>query len=221
MSLHHLTPDQLMATTRSVRKRLDLTKPVEMSLIEECVQLAMQAPTSSIGQNWQFLVVCDAEKKRRIAKWYRKGHEVFLQRRANAQKDRQGSPANPLADARTQTSIAYLADSIQDVPVLLIPCLRGRLNHPDVSSDLVYQATMYASIIPATWNFMLAARARGMGSCWTTSHLHYEREIADILNIPYHEVTQVALIPVAYTLGSDFKPAPAQPADAIMRVDSW
>ena len=107
------------------------------------------------------------------------------------------------------------------VRLLLIPCLRGRLNHPDVSSDLVYQATMYASIIPAAWNFMLAARARGMGSCWTTSHLHYEREIADILNIPYHEVTQVALIPVAYTLGSDFKPAPAQPADAIMRVDSW
>ncbi|MDE0841977.1 MAG: nitroreductase family protein [Porticoccaceae bacterium] len=217
MSCHHLTPDQLLATTRSVRKRLDLTRPVEMQKIEECVHLAMQAPTSSIGQNWQFLVVRDAEKKRQIAKWYKKGHEVFLQRQADAVKDTRKDATN----RRTLGSISYLSDHLQDVPVLLIPCLRGRLNNSEVASDIAYQATMYASVIPATWNFMLAARARGMGSCWTTLHLHYEREVADILNIPYEQVTQVALIPVAYTLGTEFKPAAPQSAEAVMRVDSW
>ena len=78
-----------------------------------------------------------------------------------------------------------------------------------------------ASIVPATWSFMLAARARGLGTCWTTFHLAHEREAAELLGIPYEAATQAALIPVAYTKGTDFKPGPRKPLGEVIHWDRW
>jgi nitroreductase len=101
--------------------------------------------------------------------------------------------------------------------VHVIPCVQGRFEGK--SNALV--ASMYGSIIPAAWSFMLAARSRGLGTVWTTFHLMHEREVAEILGIPYDEVTQVSLIPVAYTIGTDFKPGRRKPLDSMIHWNSW
>ena len=218
MPLINLTPDELLKTTRSVRKRLDLTKTVPMTIIEECMDLALQAPTSTYGENWRFMVVTDPDKKRAIAKWYKKGHELFVIRKNLSQKESKdvSSPGN-----RVLSSINYLAENIQDIPALMVPCILGRPDSEDVAYNVQYQATMYASIIPAVWNFMLAARARGLGTCWTTLHLPFEQEVGSILEIPVQEVTQIAMIPIAYTLGTKFKAAPRRPLHEVMRLNNW
>ena len=218
MPLIDLTPDELLKTTRSVRKRLDLTKTVPMTIIEECMDLALQAPTSTYGENWRFMVVTDPDKKRAIAKWYKKGHELFVIRKNLSQEESNdvSSPGN-----RVLSSINYLAENLQDIPALMVPCILGRLDSEHVAYNVQYQATMYASIIPAVWNFMLAARARGLGTCWTTLHLPFEQEVGSILEIPVQEVTQIAMIPIAYTLGTKFKAAPRRPLHEVMRLNNW
>ena len=217
-----LSNDELLSTTRAVRKRLDFDRPVSEDVLRECMEVAVQAPTGSNAQGWQFVFVTDPRKKAKIGEIYRQAISIYRDMPVAIHKLHMDSSDNTLTDSQTRSasSADYLAENMGKVPALLIPCIAGRTDSPE-TSNIIAQTGTLGSIIPAAWNFMLAARARGMGSCWTTSHLHYEREIAEILNIPYHDITQVALIPVAYTLGSDFKPAPAQPADAIMRVDSW
>ena len=218
MPLIDLTPDELLKTTRSVRKRLDLTKPVPMAIIEECMDLALQAPTSTYGENWRFMIVTDPDKKRAIANWYKKGHELFIIRKNLLQGESKdvSSPEN-----RVLSSINYLAENLQDIPALMVPCILGRLDSEDVAYNVQYQATMYASIIPAVWNFMLAARARGLGTCWTTLHLPFEQEVGSILGIPVQDVTQIAMIPIAYTLGTKFKSASRRPLHEVMRLNKW
>ncbi|MFL5706994.1 MAG: nitroreductase family protein, partial [Ktedonobacteraceae bacterium] len=115
------------------------------------------------------------------------------------------------------SSSDYLSEHMHEVPVMLVPCIWGRVdNLPPVA-----QAGVWGSILPATWSFMLAARERGLGTCWTTVHLNYEQEAAEVLGIPYDKVSQAALIPVAYTLGTDFKPAPRIPMESIVHWDRW
>jgi nitroreductase len=202
-----LTPDELLSTTRAVRKRLDLSRPVEREVIEECLRMAQQAPTASYSQNWHFVVVTDPEKRAALGDLWRQVAFPYLQR---------GGPREGQME-RIGDAVVHLAEHIHEVPVHVIPCVVGR--YEGKSNPLV--ASMFGSIVPAAWSFMLAARARGLGTVWTTFHLMHEREAAEILGIPYDEVTQVALIPLAYTIGTDFKPGTRRPLDTMVHWDHW
>jgi nitroreductase len=202
-----LTPDELLSTTRAVRKRLDLTRPVEREVLIECLELAQQAPTASYSQTWHFVVVTDAEKRAALGELWREVAFPYLQRGG----DRSGQMA------RIGDAVVHLADHIHEVPVHVIPCVLGR--YEGKSNPLV--ASMFGSIIPAAWSFMLAARSRGLGTVWTTFHLMHERKAAEILGIPYDDVTQVALIPVAYTIGTEFKPGKRKPLDTMLHWETW
>jgi nitroreductase len=200
-----LTPDELLSTTRAVRKRLDLTRPVERDLLEECLDLALQAPTGGNAQGWHFLLVTDAGRKQALAELYRKSKQ-------------ENDPASvPPGHERLMDAAAYLASHLHEVPVLVIPCIEGRTE----DMPFMQQAVTWGSILPAAWSFMLAARSRGLGTSWTSLHLAYERDAAAVLGIPYEQVTQAALIPVAHTIGTGFKPGPRVPRDDRVHWDSW
>jgi nitroreductase len=200
--------DELLMTTRSVRKRLDLTRPVGREVILDCLRLAMQAPTSSNAQDWRWLVITDAGKRAAIAEIYRSIGEKYLPQIANTAADPQ--------TRRVFSSALSLVDTLAEVPVHVIPCLQRRFD----GNDLVVASTAWASIIPAGWSFLLALRSRGLGSVWTTMHLAKEREVAELLGIPA-TVTQAALFPVAYTIGTEFRPASRPPAETVTFWDSW
>jgi nitroreductase len=201
--------DKLLSTTRSVRKRLDLDRPVPESVILECLQLAVQAPTGSNGQTWRWLVVTDPAKRAELARIYNEGGRDYLESAASGEMEPQ--------TRRVYESALFLTGILERVPVHVIPCIQGRAESPlNIAS-----ASMYGSIIPAAWSFMLALRSRGLGSAWTTLHLWKEKEAAEVLGIPYDEVTQVALLPVAYTVGTDFKPAARPPVEDITYWDTW
>ena len=209
-----LTADEVLMTTRSVRKRLDLTRPVERSVIEECLRIAQQAPSASNRQHWHFVVVTDAEKRKAIGELYLKARLASAASRSTrvfpTEQHRQDY-------ARVSVSADYLGEKMGEVPVLVIPCIEGRIEQQSFSG----QAALWGTILPAAWSFMLAARARGLGTVWTTMHLAYEREASEILGIPYEEVTQAALIPLAYTIGTDFKLARRDPLESMTHWDSW
>jgi nitroreductase len=209
-----LTPDEILATTRAVRRRLDLTRPVPRELVEECLALAQQAPRASNMERRAFVVVTDDEKKARLAELWRQGMERYLGRVAPSTPP----PVNPRTSLeRMRAGVLHLGEHLGEVPVHLIPCVQGRLD----GLPALHQSGLWGTIAPATWSFMLAARTRGLGTCWTTFHLMYEREAAEILNIPYDQWTQTALIPVAYTIGTEFKPAPREAPDTIVHWESW
>jgi nitroreductase len=200
--------DELLTTTRAVRRRLDLNRPVGRDVIMDCLRIAMQAPTSSNAQDWRWLVITDPAKRAAIADIYRSIGERYLPQMAAAEADPQTQ--------RVLSSAISLTDSLADVPVHVIPCLQRRFD----GNDLVVASSAWASIIPAGWSFLLALRSRGLGSVWTTMHLAKEREVAELLGIP-DTVTQAALFPVAYTIGTDFRPAARPPAEAVTYWDTW
>jgi nitroreductase len=202
------TPDELLSTTRAVRKRLDLERPVEREVLLECVELAVQAPSGSNSQRWHWVFVSDPDKKAALADLYRRVFAVTYTRDVLGTLDAQGE--------RIRSSADYLAEHMHEVPVLLVPCQWTR-PAPDTAS----QAGYWGSLLPAVWSFMLAARSRGLGTAWTTMHLAYEREAAELLGIPYERCAQGGLFPVAYTIGVDFKPAPRNDLGAIVHWDSW
>ena len=212
-----LSPDELLTTTRAVRRRLDFTRPVERAVIEECLTIAQQAPTGSNRQRWHFVVVTDPAKRAALAELYRRAWDVYLTMPTAAPNLRFDDPGRDAVQQRVASSAQYLADHLQDVPVHVIPCITGRTDGQPVRG----QAGAWGSILPATWSFMLAARARGLGTAWTTLHLMFEEEAAKLLGIPYAEFMQAALIPVAYTKGTDFKPAPREPLDRVVHWDAW
>ena len=200
--------DELLSTTRAVRRRLDLERPVGRQVILDCLQLAMQAPTASNDQDWRWMVVTDADKRAAIAEVYRAVAGDYMARAAANAADPQTRRVYESADA--------LTGILADVPVHVIPCLARRFD----DAPLVAAASAWASIIPAAWSFQLALRSRGLGSVWTTLHLARERDVADILGIP-DSVTQAALFPVAYTVGTDFRPAVRPPADTVTWWNTW
>ncbi len=200
--------DALLSTTRAVRKRLDLDRPVPREVILECLQLAVQAPTGSNSQTWRWMVVEDAAKKQAIAEMYGNAARAYL---TSAAEKAEGQTR------RVYESALWLADNMGKAPLFVIPCVQGRL--PEGSTN-VMAASTYGSIFPAVWSFQLALRARGLGSTLTTLHLMFEKEIAGLLGIP-EKVMQVALLPVGYTKGTDFKPAERPPVSEITHWDSW
>jgi nitroreductase len=197
--------DQVLTTTRAVRKRLDLERPVEPAVISECIELAAQAPIGSNIHSWRFLVVTDPELRTAIGGYYRRGASEYLA----AGRARASTPAQ----RRVSDSSTYLMENFHRVPVHVLALMKGRPPRGDDQALAGY----YGSVMPAIWSFALALRSRGLGSAWTTLHLAYEREVAELLGIP-DNVTQVALLPVAYTIGQDFKPAARPPLE---RLASW
>lgn len=212
-----LGADELLSTTRAVRKRLDLSRPVDMALIDECLELAVQAPTGSNAQSWHFVVVTDADKRARLGEFYKDGFESFYGDREAAESRLPADDPDYVATTqRVIDSAAYLAEHMGEVPVMVIPCLWGRTD----GANSMTQAGAWGSLLPAVWSFMLAARERTLGTCWTTLHLTHEQEAAELLGLP-EQVMQGALIPVAHTLGTEFKPGPRRDMARIVHHDSW
>jgi nitroreductase len=211
----NLSADDVLSTTRAVRKRLDFDTPVSREVIEECLQLAVQAPTGSNSQGWQWLFVTDPAKKQALADIYSKNFQLYRQL---------GGPAVAESDPRAEQQVRvldsaqYLADNFHRVPVMMIPCISAKLDRVPSFAG----ASMWGSILPAVWSFMLAARERGLGTAWTTIHLMNggDAEAAELLGIP-EGVTQAGLFPVAYTLGTDFKPATRLPLAPITHWEQW
>jgi nitroreductase len=210
-----LTPDELLSTTRAVRRRLDLARPVEPALVRECLDLALQAPSGGNRQRWSFVVVTDPRVRAGLGELYRSGFDRYRAQGIGNSKEQPAPPSD--AQARIIRSARYLADHMHEVPVIVIPCTSPRTD----GQGTLEQASAFGSILPAVWNFMLAARARGLGTAWTTVHLFHEREAADLLGIPYDEVMQVAMIPVAHTIGTDFKPGPRRDLGEVVHWDRW
>lgn len=214
-----LTPDELLATTRSVRKRLDLERPVERELIEECLRLAQQAPSGGNRQGAVFMVVTDPERRRALGELYRRGWDRYLEEGIlGGPPSRPADPGKRRQAAAIGRSASYLADHLGEVPVHVIPCHPGRTE----DRPQVIQASAFGSVLPAVWSFMLAARARGLGTAWTTIHLFHEREAAEVLGIPYRKYSQVALIPLAHlTGGTGMKAGPRESLETFARWDRW
>ena len=204
--------DEQLATTRAVRKRLDFTRPVPHEVINECLELAVQAPTGSNSQGWRWMVIDDPEKKKALAELYAKAGGGYL--------SAAGEEAEKAGDGhqkRVFSSAQYLLEHLHEVPVHVIPCIEGR---PGGDVPAAMSAGLYGSIFPAVWSFQLALRARGLGSTLTTLHLAFEKEAAELLGIP-DNMHQVALLPVGYTLGTDFKRAKRPPVSTITHWNEW
>lgn len=202
--------DHLLSTTRAVRRRLDLERPVDPAVVLECLRLAVQAPTAGNEQSWHWVIVTEPEKKAALARLYRDAGRELLQRNLDS------TAGSDDQTRRVYQSALHLVDILERVPLLVIPCITGRAD----GARNARAATFYASIIPAAWSFQLALRSRGLGSTWTSLHLIKEKEAADLLGIP-DDVTQVALLPVAHTLGTDFKPARRPPVEEITHWNTW
>jgi nitroreductase len=219
VALLPLNPDELLTTTRAVRKRLDFSRPVSDDLVRECVEIAMQSPSGSNNMTMQFMVVRDEEKRRAIGEIYRQGFEIYKSMDGvYVGSIDKGSDEMNAQQARVVDSALYLADHMGEAPVLIIPCNNGM--RTDGGPGMMTSSLM-GNILPAMWSFMLAARARGLGTAWTTIHLMMEQQVADILGIPFDTVQQVCLSPLAYTVGTDFKPAKRPAAESIIHWDQW
>ena len=201
--------DLLLSTTRSVRKRLDFERPVERDTLIECLELAVQAPTASNRQNWRWMIVTDPELKAKIADVYREQGMDYL-------REGLAEAADDSSQLRIKDSALYLAENFEKAPAYVIPCIEADLAGKSGTASI---GTL-GSIIQAGWSFQLALRARGLGSTWTTLHLGDAKAVAELLGIPAG-VTQVALIPVAYTKGLDSRPAKRPPVEEITHWDHW
>jgi nitroreductase len=212
----NLSVDEVLTTTRSVRKRLDFDKPVSREVLLECLELALQAPTGSNAQGWQWMFVEDADKKKAIADLYLANARAYLSL---------PKPEYPEGDVRGERmefvsdSAMYLAEHMHEAPALLIPCLEGRVE----GAPLGLSASFWASLFPAAWSFCLALRSRGLGTCWTTLHLiaDGEKQAAEVLGIPFEQYSQGGLFPIAYTKGTSFRPAKRLPAEQVVHWDKW
>jgi nitroreductase len=219
------TVDHLLTTTRAVRKRLDLPRPVEPEVIERCIEIALQAPTGSNLQGWHFIVVTDSAKRAALADLYRQGHIAYYQMQQEQPPQYMPHDLRALQRPRVAASSLYLREHLHQVPVHIIPCIKARMEEvPHLAAlaqyESLYHASIYGSIFPAIWSLMLALRARGLGSSLTTLHLLYERQAGALLGIP-EQVIQVALLPVAYCKGTDFKPATRLPARELTSWNGW
>jgi nitroreductase len=210
----NLSFDDVLTTTRSVRKRLDFEKPVPREVLLECLELALQAPTGSNAQGWQWVFVDDPEKKKALGDIYRANGTPYL----DLPKPERGDIRDEQIDA-VVSSAKYLNENFEKAPVLMIPCLEGR---PD-GAPAAISASYWGSLLPAVWSFMLALRSRGLGSAYTTLHLlgDGEKQAAEILGIPFDKYSQGGLFPIAYTKGTDFRPAKRLPAEQLAHWNTW
>ncbi|MBO1755277.1 nitroreductase family protein [Allobranchiibius sp. CTAmp26] len=210
-----LDPLELLTTTRAVRKRLDLTRPVPLDLIKQCLTIALQGPSGSNRQHWHWVVVTDPAQKSAIGDLYRRAVQQYAASAGFAGNLAEDDTERSRVQHRVGDSVLHLGEVLRDVPAMLIPCIDTGGPLPEGN-----QADIWGSVLPAAWSFMLAARAHGLGTAWTTLHLDYEREVADILGLP-DGVHQAMLTPIAYYTGTSFQPAPREPVDDVLHVDRW
>ncbi|MFC0029921.1 nitroreductase family protein [Micromonospora chaiyaphumensis] len=206
MTVNALPPDELLTTTRTVRRRLVLDRPVPLHLVTECLEVALQAPNGGNRQPWHWVVVTDAGLRAAVGEIYRKAWRNYR---------REAGPVRTAADRRLWDGGDHLAENLARVPVLVLACVSpsgGRL--PDGN-----QASLWGSVLPAAWSYQLAARARGLGTAWTTVHLRHEQEVADLLGLPA-TVRQGVLLPTAYVEGT-FRPAARRPLHRVLHVNGW
>lgn len=221
--LDRLTVDRLLTTTRSVRKRLDFTRPVEREVIDECMQIALQAPTGSNAQRWRWVIVADAGRRAALGEIYARAFREYLAMAtsgtaAGGIHSGDNDAARRLSEhlvakEKMMRSVEYLIDRIHEAPIHIVPCVVGRLQ-PDASSSWI--SSHFGSVYPAIWSLQLALRSRGLGTCITTAHLGYEEEAAEVLGIPFAEITQVCLLPVAYYTGETFRPTKRRPMGEVV-----
>jgi len=206
---------EVLTTTRSVRKRLDLERPVDLAIVRECLDIALQAPSGSNRQTWHFVVVDDATTRQAIGEIYRQTVVEYLDSPGSAAKLFADQPARAAVQARIGESVAHLGDVMGQVPVLVLGCIQTLVG---LGAD--NQAGLWGSVLPAAWSFMLALRSHGLASAWTTLHLSREREVAELLGLP-DDVHQGVLIPVAHPIGTDFHPAPRAPLEEVLHLNRW
>ncbi|MGF7233360.1 MAG: nitroreductase family protein [Frankia sp.] len=219
MPLLDLNPDQLLTTTRSVRKRLDLDRPVDPAIVDECLRVALQAPSGSNQQGWHWIVVTDPDLRAGIGDHYRQASAAYFENARAEMEASEAAGADPVA-ARTRRrvheSAVYLAENLHRVPVHILGCLEGDIEQVPPT----YSAPFWGSLLPAAWSLMLALRARGLGAAWTTLHLGHAKQVAELLEIP-PGISQGVLLPVAYSLGTDFKVAPRIPLERVVHRNRW
>lgn len=206
-----LRADELLTTTRAVRRRLDFERPVARADLERCIEIALQAPSGGNQQGWHWVLVSRAETKRQIAALYRRFYEVYRAHRLKV-------------DASFATHVAIAdeyAANLERAPWFVIPCIEGPMGRADEGSAVLTQVNTWASIYPAVWSFLLALRERGLASCLTTNHLAFEREVAELLGIPYERVNQACLLPVAHARGTRFRPADRKPVSEVLHIEGW
>lgn len=208
-----LNPDELLTTTRTVRKRLDFDRPVSVDVIKEIIQIAIQAPSGSNQQSWHWIILTDPERKKFVADYYR---QAFSEYRKTQKADTSRGEEYAQTMSKVASSAEYLAENLEKAPALVIAAIDS--GSPDLSKS--FQVSLWGSLFPAAWSFALAARARGIGTAWTTLHIVHEKEIAKFLGIP-ETVHQGVLFPVAYTKGTDFKPGKRLDLDPIVHVNQW
>ncbi|PJJ06481.1 nitroreductase [Streptomyces sp. 2333.5] len=200
--------DELLTCTPTVRRRLDLSRPVSRPLLTECLQLALHAPNGGNRQNWRFLVIDDPETKAGIARHYKSASDNYLA----------ATPPSAMSE-KAVAGVRYLADHLHEVPALVLACVHGRL---PADAPLARQSGFFGTIYPALWSFMLAARSRGLGTALTTVHLAHEREVAALVGLPADEFTQVALVAVGHvTGGPGFRRTRRKPLDDVMSWNRW
>lgn len=211
-----LSNDELLTTTRSVRKRLDLTRPVSRETILECLEIAFQAPNGSNMNTWQWVVVDDRATLAAVSRIYNAAMDDYV---ASLGEQVGGAyrGAHIPGFEKISDSVDYLRSHLAEVPAVVVPLMAGRPEELGVFS----QASMWGSILQAVWSFMLALRARGLGSAWTTVHLHREAQMAELLGIPVDRYTQAGLFPVAYTLGTDFRRAWRRPVAEVVSFNRF
>ncbi len=210
-----LTAQELLTTTRSVRKRLDLSRPVDPELVHAALTDALQAPSGSNAQRWHFLVITDPSLRATIGDFYRQAVHRYLGSSGSAARLHTDDPERGRVQERVGDSVAHLGEVMGEVPVLVLPCIAVPRGLPDGN-----QAGVWGSLLPAAWSYMMAARLRGLGTAWTTLHLTFEREIASLLGLP-EDVHQGALIPTAHTIGDTFRPAKREPLTKVLHTNGW
>ena len=213
-----LSADEVLTTTRSVRRRLDLEKEVSPEILRECLNIALQAPTGSLRQDWHFVVSTDRDQCREVGTIYQEvWTKMVTDDYLNASASRPGEKGDQASWLNMMGSARHLAETFPEVPAIFVPCISGRLE----GADAMTQAVKWGSVIQAAWSFMLAARNRGLGTCWTTVHLQREEDVADILGIPFASIQQVALSPVAHTVGTSFKSGRRKPSAEFVHFNGW
>ncbi|WHT16402.1 nitroreductase family protein [Crossiella sp. CA-258035] len=212
-----LTAHEVLTTTRTVRRRLDLERPVDLELVRQALTTAVQAPSGSNAQRWHFLVITDADQRAAVGEYYRRAAEAYFATPESAGNQPDPDPNRQRTQQRVRASSEHLAQNMGRVPVLVIPAIET----PDRTElPAGNQSGLWGSILPAAWSYMLAARSLGLATAWTTLHLRYEREVADLLGLP-PTVHQAALIPTAHYTGEGFKPAPRQPLEQVLHLNRW
>lgn len=206
--------DRLLMTTRSVRRRLDRSRPVDLGLIKQCLMIALQAPTGSRFEDWRWIVVTDDDQRRSIGEIYRRTSMRYLDwwRSTDTTLD-ESSP--PVASARV------LWEHLSEVPVLVVPCFQRHDWHRTNPRRQFVESSVYGSIFPAIWSFQLACHSRGLGSCLITGHLAEETEMAEVLDLP-GDVGQAGLVAVAHLLDErPLQPATRRAVEEVLHFDRW